>query len=197
MVRPREHASRRVSIILGCYALRCVGQNCVMVPASKNSYGQDGPWGAVTVNFGGWTGIPSDMQPFDFLPGGYETSYVLSPTACSDNSTGLCGIGGIANSTFDRSTIDNETVDFKPTINYLAQSGAYLSGSISAQAMTILAGGDRDSHTVLNTSTTIVDSVNLLTFGNKNSTAVEVGFLALGGWPAGTILWRSERAAQH
>jgi hypothetical protein len=192
-------ASKRCFIV-ACIALaslvaRCCAQRCISVPPSSRHYGQDGPWGAVTVNYGGYPnrGTPDAVQwtPIDLFPGGEWSSVLISPQSCLKNSTGLCGIGGTADPTGVAQTVDNRSIGVTGGIgkNNGANSGLNMGGEFYTQTMNIGASGTNDGgSTVYNTSTVIVKEMNLTTPSGKTFTDIEVGFLALGaGAPYNTF----------
>lgn len=157
-------------------------QQYITVPSSSRYYGQDGPWGAVTVSYGGYSQEDADdsrWQPFDFFPGGQFNSFIISPQAYGDNGTHLCGLAGTT-STPTTQTLDGSKIWYRPEFNYTADSGIYMIGNIYTQTMHIGTFGGSAGQTVFNTSTVIVDGLTYLTPANKNITAVEIGFLALG-----------------
>lgn len=178
----RDHGI--TSIILVSFALKCCAQQYVAVPPSSRYYGQDGPWGAVTVNYGGYPSSSySDSvlwESLDLFPAGEWTSFVISPESCNDNTTELCGIGGTSDSSYLNQTVDDQTIYWRPENHDRANSGIHWTGEIFSQTMNVGKSADRNGYTIYNTSTAIVDSLNLTTPGNKNTTAIEVGFLALG-----------------
>jgi hypothetical protein len=51
-----------VSILLGFFALRCRSAQYTSVPPSASYYGQDEPWGPVTVNYGSFPGSGSSGE---------------------------------------------------------------------------------------------------------------------------------------
>lgn len=175
-----------VCVPLGFIVLQAHAQRFISVPPSNRYYGQDGPWGAVTVNYGGFPNpnIADNHQwsSVDLLPGGEWTSFIISPDSCYDNSTGLCGIGGTFDPDGVSQTADNETIAQPGGINEKngANSGLYMTGFIYAQTMNIGGTASHAGHTAYNTSTAILDRMNFTTPSDEVFPDIEVGFLALG-----------------
>jgi len=170
-------------MFLGLKCFTCHAQQFVAVPPSSRYYGQDGPWGAVTVNYGGYPSGWSDQSqwtPIDLLPGGTSTSFVISPMSCRSDSTGLCGTEGTAMMTNVDQTLDNVVIEFTPYAIDNADSGVYMFGNIYAQTMNVGWSDSSLGATAYTTSTAIVDNMYYITPSNENTTAVEVGYLALG-----------------
>ncbi|KAK4506539.1 hypothetical protein PRZ48_000271 [Zasmidium cellare] len=166
----------------------CHGQRLIAVPASSRYYGQDGPWGAVSVNYGGYPQDQLDESQWktvDLFPGGQYNSFVISPAACRNDSTGLCGLGGeVASTTNVTQTIDDYTISFRPYSNYSADSGVNMTGYIYEQTMNVGFSTGGSGYTAYNTSTVVVDQMNYTTPSHKKTNAFEVGYLALGAGDA-------------
>lgn len=181
-----KHCFTVACIVLGSLTHQCCAQRYISVPSSSRYYGQDGPWGAVTVNYGGYPNpdIADNHQwkSVDLLPGGEWSSFLISPETCYDNSTGLCGIGGTTDPTGVHQTADNETIAQPGGINQRngANSGLQMTGYIYAQTMNVGGTASHTGHTAYNTSTVILDYMNVTSPSDATFTDLEVGFLALG-----------------
>ncbi|KAF2171319.1 hypothetical protein M409DRAFT_50776 [Zasmidium cellare ATCC 36951] len=91
------HCLKRALAIFVVFFVVSYAQQYVTVPASRRHYGRDGPWYAVTVNYGGYPEREPDAsqwQSFDLFPGGHFYSSIISPQGCVGNSTRLCGLSG-------------------------------------------------------------------------------------------------------
>ncbi|KAF2717103.1 hypothetical protein K431DRAFT_334631, partial [Polychaeton citri CBS 116435] len=137
---------------------------------AESSYGLDGPWGAVTVSFGGfpssYTTDQAQWQFLDLLPAGTWDSYILDVRACSKTDDSRCGAGGL----WDRRNSSQ-----------CANSGVYMQGSVYAQTMSVGGGiSGLPGATCYNSSTVIVEEMSVRYPDGTNSTAIEIGYLALG-----------------
>ena len=77
-------------------------------------------------------------------------------------------------------TLDNVVIEFTPYAIDNADSGVYMFGNIYAQTMNVGWSDSSLGATAYTTSTAIVDNMYYITPSNENTTAVEVGYLALG-----------------
>jgi len=77
-------------------------------------------------------------------------------------------------------TANDFPISFTPYTKNNADSGVYMNGSIYAQTMNVGWSASSDGATGYNTSTVIISNMSYITPSYKNTTAMEVGYLALG-----------------
>lgn len=77
----------------------------LQVAASETTYGPDGPWQAVSVQFG------SPGQNMDLYPGGTFQSYILTDQLCQDTNAYPCGGGGLLDPQ-KSTTLDNHSISY-------------------------------------------------------------------------------------
>lgn len=177
---------RNVALLVLLLSSSCA-QRFIAVPISSRYYGQDGPWGAVSVNYGGYPQDELDESQWktvDLFPGGQYNSFVISSIACQGDSTGLCGRGGNVSATSVNQTLDGTPIAFRPYSNYSADSGVNMTGYVYEQTMNVGFGQGGAGYTAYNTSTVIVDQMNYTTPSHRRCNAIEVGYLALGAGDA-------------
>ena len=85
------------------YHAQAQDQPPLQVTASKKTYGPDGPWNAVSVEFG------NPGQKLDLYPAGVFGSVVFTNKLCKDVSTEPCGSGGLYTPE-DSSTLDDTSI---------------------------------------------------------------------------------------
>ena len=82
----------------------------LQVKASTQLYGPDGPWQAVSVEFG----FPG--QPLDLYPGGVWESTILTDQICQDHADVPCGTGGLFNPD-ESETLDDTSVHYNANVS--------------------------------------------------------------------------------
>lgn len=102
-----------VFLLLDCAALSLAqsGPEPLQITASDTLHGPDGPWQAVSVQFG------SPGQNMDLYPGGIWQTLILTDQLCQDITVNPCGSGGL----FDPESSD--TLDNTSICYYRGSSG--------------------------------------------------------------------------
>lgn len=148
----------------------------LQVKPSTQLYGPDGPWQAVSIEFG------SPGQPLDLYPGGVWQSTILPTQICQDYADEICGTGGLFNPD------DSETLDDTSIVFYKNTSGdtSKLAYELSYGAMLLSYTNTtpiRDqlriaNHLVPDFSARMYSSLTMVYQGVKHP--IQVGELSLG-----------------
>ena len=101
------HSFRAVILLLCAsfpYSIQQVGP--LQILQSKQVYGPDGPWHAVTV------GLGDPVQTLDLYPGGTFASQIITNLVCLDANVEPCGSGGLYNPSTSTSAGADEAINF-------------------------------------------------------------------------------------
>ena len=148
----------------------------LQVKASPQLYGPDGPWQAVSVEFG----IPG--QPLDLYPGGVWQSTILTNQICQDHADEPCGTGGLFDPDYSY-TLDDTSIDWNKgtsgNTSELAYELTYGAMLLSYSNMTsIMDQLQIANHSVQNFSAKMYSSLTMVYSGVEYP--VQVGELSLG-----------------
>ena len=154
----------------------------VQVPASKKTYGPDGPWNAVSVAIG------DPLQNIDLYPGGSWASVIFTTQVCAEVSVTPCGSGGLY-SPQDSSSLDNTSielpVDYDGLAGYWTISSQAIEFDDASYALEDLQlaptdGSDSDDATLIEEFDIIMYSNVSIVYPDGSKYPPQVGQLSLG-----------------
>ncbi len=171
------HSSGAVLLLLCAslpYSIQQVGP--VQIQQSKNVYGPDGPWHAVTV------GLGSPVQTLDLYPGGTFGSQIFTNLICINSTVEPCGSGGLYNPSDSTSSGTSSPIDFGQ------QSGNTTGSSFTNGALLLELGNSSYTQDTLSipSSESVNDfdiyiySFSQMIYPDGTHYPIQVGMLSLG-----------------
>ena len=141
----------------------------VRVSPSSKTYGPDGPWQAITVNFG------TPPQKIDLYPGGIFTSTVFTNSICDGITAQPCASGGMYDPSAS-STLDDQSIKYQYDADWTR--GAMSQPGKGQTVMEHLVFNDR-SELVANLSVNLISNLETI-YPDGSRYPVQVGQLSLG-----------------